>query len=281
MTIIIDSMRADYRMILELIMQTGDDVAPRGQKTREILGETIVLTEPGDALPIGIGRGVSQGVAAFEALQLIGAFSDPILLNKISPSFSKFMNDGKFWGAYGHRIQGQLQAVVRKLKQDTDSRQAVITLWNPMLDNVPGMNDYPCTVSLHFMIRHGKLVLHTHMRSNDAWLGLAYDAFQFTQLQMTVAHILGINPGTYYHHTSSLHIYEEHWDRVESISDAPTMPPLPACGIDGFASASYGTVGAEFYISRAQSIAVKGDITGDPPMTPSERWYAETIAKYR
>ena len=65
------------------------------------------------------------------------------------------------------------------------------------------------------------------MRSNDVWLGAAYDFFQFTRVQLAVASVLGIEPGTYNHHVGSLHIYEQHWsaaDRLEKTEDYERIP---------------------------------------------------------
>jgi hypothetical protein len=55
------------------------------------------------------------------------------------------------------------------------------------------------------------------MRSNDVWLGAAYDFFQFTRVQIAMASVLGIQTGTYAHHVGSLHIYEQHYDAAESL----------------------------------------------------------------
>jgi thymidylate synthase len=55
------------------------------------------------------------------------------------------------------------------------------------------------------------------MRSNDVWLGAAYDFFQFTRVQIAIASVLGIQPGTYAHHVGSLHIYEQHYGAAEDL----------------------------------------------------------------
>ena len=52
------------------------------------------------------------------------------------------------------------------------------------------------------------LTMDVVMRSNDVWLGLPYDMFQFTQLQHCVATSLGMIAGEYRHTTFSLHMYE-------------------------------------------------------------------------
>ena len=273
MEIYIGSMRWNYKDVLCKILAHGEETSPRGQLTRELIGTTLVLRNPTDAYPVGIGRNLSAGVAAFEALQLIGGFSDPDVLTRISPNFTQFMDNGAFYGAYGLRVKGQMTAVLRKLRADADSRQALVTLWDPVKDNRDGKHDYPCTTSLHFLIRNDRLILHTHMRSNDAWLGLPYDAFQFTQLQLTVANLLGIEAGFYYHHTTSLHLYGRDFAKVDSLHVPPeSMNPL-ASGMDD---------GPDWIDASMQAWRLAGAASFDKePRNPSERWYIEALSPHR
>lgn len=236
----VPNLRTGYVDICRGVLRRGSLTSPRGQLTRELLDVTIEVMDPTDCLPIGVGRKLNPAIAAAEALQLIGGVSDPALMTRISPNFERFLDGNGFWGAYGNRVRiddedrgddvHQAQVVIDRLKADKDSRQAVIALWRPELDlNWGGKHDYPCTLSLMFTIRNGFLQLHTTMRSNDVWWGLAYDAFQFTQLQLTVAHALGVPVGSYVHHAVSLHTYERDWAAIEQLdypttSDRPDLP---------------------------------------------------------
>jgi thymidylate synthase len=75
-------------------------------------------------------------------------------------------------------------------------------------DGVHAVRDIPCTLSLQFMWTEGeRLGLRVSMRSNDVWLGLPYDLFQFTALQCAMADALGVEPGPYVHTVGSLHLY--------------------------------------------------------------------------
>ena len=51
--------------------------------------------------------------------------------------------------------------------------------------------------------------MHTHMRSNDAYLGLPHDVFSFTMLQEIAARELGVGLGEYTHSVASLHLYHD------------------------------------------------------------------------
>ena len=225
----VPDLRGGYVDVVETVLRDGRTTSPRGQVTTELLDVIIEVEDPYDVLPVGVGRKLNLGIAAYEAAQLVAGVSEPDVITKIAPQFERYMDNGAFWGAYGRRVGDQLEAVVRKLSEDPDSRQAVVTLWNPDMDNTPGKSDYPCTVMFQFLIRDGELIMHTTMRSNDVWLGLAYDAFMFTQCQITIAGALGVPVGSYHHHAVSLHLYERDVPKVDRlVRPTPTsMRPMP------------------------------------------------------
>lgn len=241
----------------------GDEVSPRGKRTKELIGSTIMVLDVGRSLPLYTGRKCNAAIGAIEACQLVGGFSDPDLTCKIAPNMREFLEpEGHFHGAYGNRVRPQIEHVIRKLKSDRDSRQAVVNIWKWEWDLTESHPDLPCTVSLHFMIRNDRLLLHTHMRSNDVWWGLAYDAFQFTQLQLTVANLLEIEAGAYYHHTSSLHIYERDWDKVEDLHTPTKRMPV----LFGFTD-----------FDTAWKI---GHNMAPDELTTTEEWYRDKLAPY-
>lgn len=116
--------------------------------------------------------------------------------------------------AYGWRIFdrfgfNQWDHVKMLLSETPGTRQAVIHIKDA--DDTP-TKDTPCTVYLQFLLRDGKLNLSVHMRSNDIWMGVPYDMFSFTFLQMKMAMELGVEIGQYTHYAGSLHIYARDYD---------------------------------------------------------------------
>jgi thymidylate synthase len=261
--------RTGYRDVLEYVLSHGTPRKVRGRRTLDAGHVTIEIADPRYSLPLHTGRGLSRRVAAAEAVQLLGGFSNPELL---PDSFDRFKEkDGTFWGAYGVRIGTQLVQAVRKLKKDPGTRQAVITLWDPILDNQPDKNDYPCTVSLGFQWDAVVgLELNVLMRSNDVYLGTPYDWFQFTQLQLSVARLLRTDVGRYRHTAWSLHIYEEDVDRAKTVTAPTQYFPHPT----GIGSGS--EVDAYELLARTRALA-------DPrayralDLTTSERWYVDAL----
>lgn len=274
-----------YLQLVEHVVRHGRRRDARGMKTYDAGTVTLRLEHIDHSLPLGVGRNLNRMIGAAEALQLIGGFSEPALLFAASGNFRRYVeDDGRFWGAYGERIGDQLAAVLGKIESDRDTRQAVVTLWNPALDNVLGRRDYPCTVALNFTLTpDDRLEMRTLMRSQDVWLGTPYDVMQFTQLQWTVARLLGaglyrsqssIVPGAYEHTTWSTHIYEQHMEATQKLHDPPPLADREwqPCGVSGWTL---------FDVRRNALGIVHTGLTSIDTPTPSDVWYTDVLGDWR
>jgi thymidylate synthase len=228
---IIDN-RQGYIDIVEHVAKYGVEQPSQYGDTLEIRDAVIVHHAPRDSWPFGIGRSFSPALAAAETLQIVGGFMDEEVITTLVPFMSRFTEtvDKRFWGAYGRRSADQMPDVVRKLQEDPDTRQAVVAIWDPVLDSTGGKKDHPCTLHLQFAIRNGKLHMTTSMRSNDLAKGWAHDAPVFTGLQQTVARVLGLPVGVYVHKVFSLHIYRDDIEALleMGIQDPDAMPYMPS-----------------------------------------------------
>lgn len=261
-----------YRDLVKHVLAAGVKRSPRGHVTLDAGPTTVVMQDVTESLPLGIGRGLNRRIAAVEAAQLVGGFSDPDLTVKASSAFSRYREpEGHFHGAYGNRIAQQFAYVIYKLKNDRDSRQAVATLWSPYHDNVPNKRDYPCTIALIFAIVNGRLELSVTMRSQDIWLGAPYDWFQFTQAQQTLARLLSIPPGIYRHSTVSTHLYGVNMADTDQLITPPDRYGREAQPL-GFFGRTVQSV-----MQRAHDLSHRPEKElGE--MNESERWYANQFA---
>lgn len=206
----------------------GSEVTVRGMKTKELEDVTFEFSSPHYCWTNGLRKSMKHVIGVAEGMQLIGAFSDPVRMCEIAPNMKAFLDGGIFKGAYGIRAGAQIDKIVELLKNDPETRQAVITLRDPYRDLFEKSKDVPCTIAMSFRIRSGKLNMTTHMRSNDLVWGFPYDIIQFCLLQMTIANELGIGSGTYTHHADSLHIYERHAKMMqECVSKFNIETPQP------------------------------------------------------
>lgn len=281
--LILDNMRDDYPKLVQWVREHGQPVSPRNQLTYELRNVSITLRDPVDSLPLGVGRKLNLAIGAAEALQLIAGVSDPTLMTRIQPRFGSFMDGSALHGAYGPRIRWQLGDVHTLLFQDPSTRQAICSIWDANYDrSVPvAPRDLPCTLSLQFIFRDSALELHTHMRSNDVVLGVSYDFFQFTQLQLTMANVLGCAVGPYEHHATSLHLYARDIGLLDHMhaTDIFTRPDDLPRGF-GAEARSWAEVAdrARFVLDVAAGRIVDG--VNPNGWSATERWYLDKLRPY-
>jgi len=106
-------------------------------------------------------------------------------------------------------VVNQIVRVVEKLRKVPYTRRAQAITWQPWKDLET--EHPPCLQRMWFRVVNGKLVMHTHMRSNDALKAAYMNMYAFTELQKYVAQQLGVKVGRYIHIADSYHVYERDW----------------------------------------------------------------------
>ncbi|MGW3729156.1 thymidylate synthase [Streptomyces sp. NPDC000851] len=221
-------------LFVEAVRETADHgrpVSPRGMPTRELLGVHLTLTRPhARLLHLPPARILNPAFAAAETVwHLIG--SDAPWIFDYNSRLRRYADDGMLRGAYGPRMRrwggqvDQLAEAVRTLREDPDSRRAVIQLYDPVRD-ARGHRDVPCTLGFRFQLRQGRLHMSTTMRSQDVWVGFPYDLFFATVLHELMAGWVGVGLGTYHHHVDSLHLYERDMPAAVALPLTETGPVL-------------------------------------------------------
>jgi thymidylate synthase len=106
-------------------------------------------------------------------------------------------------------IIDQIRRVIEKLKKAPYTRRAQAITWQPWRDL--SSEHPPCLQRLWFRVINERLVLHAHMRSNDALKAAFMNMYAFTELQKYVAERVGVELGYYMHIVDSYHVYERDW----------------------------------------------------------------------
>lgn len=276
MQLVVPDLRDGYTTVVQEVMWSGKSVAPRGLKTWEIEDATVVIENPRRLLPVGIGREPNLAIAAAEAVGLCGGLDVTTLCVSVSKTFRRFLDGSVLWGQYGRRTRSQMETVLRRLRQDASTRQAVVQIYDPGYDQVD-VRDVPCTLGFGFRIRDDNLHMSVRMRSQDAWLGLAYDAFFMGQLGWTVANALNIEFTRLAFKQDSLHVYArdiEKIDQLHSFTGSHDREPT------GFGYLSEGVQYAyESYRERAELVYNKTPIMF-PAASESENWYVQVLEPY-
>ncbi|GMA70499.1 thymidylate synthase [Leuconostoc litchii] len=190
---------------------------PRGFSSREKLGMNFKLNNPTQRIVLNSLRKTNIVFNIAEALWYLTGKNDLDFIsyyNKRMPDYS--MDNKTLTGtAYGTKIfnfnnqkTNQWQNVKEVLRQDPDSKRAVIQIFNADELMIKNNLDVSCTLALQFMIREKQLHMVAYMRANDAFRGIVSDTFSFTFMQEFMARELGIEVGNYYHQVGTMHIYE-------------------------------------------------------------------------
>ena len=221
------------------ILDYGHQVGSRDGGSREVLGYTARLSDPCANFMFNPVRRMNPPYAAAELLWYLSGDNSIQMIKAYAPQYERFvageMDDGEHAnGAYGYRwqVHGQITDVVRQLTAKPDSRQAVMTCWDSRdLTGATygGFNDIPCTLTLNFKLWDKRLYLTVTMRSNDVWLGLPYDVWSFTTLQLLIAYRLkhaGVDIeglGWYQHQAMSMHLYDRNSIKVKQTANPPAF----------------------------------------------------------
>jgi thymidylate synthase len=162
------------RDAISAVLHQGHSIDPRKGKARELIGVLLEISNPRARLSQTETRG-----KPFSCLgELCWYLARNKNLNFISyyiSAYEESADGNEIFGGYGPRLfdwEGlrQMDQIVDILRLRPDSRQAVIQLFDGH-DLLEPHNDVPCTCTLQFMRRNGKVHLFVNMRSNDAFLG--------------------------------------------------------------------------------------------------------------
>lgn len=226
---------------LQLVQQHGVEYTSRGMTMLEVPGPVMTIYRtPQRRVLFDPYRDANPFFHLMEAMWILAGSDHVHLPRYFLKSITNYSDDGMtFHGAYGHRLRhyrggpiddhevgswgiddiDQLDEVIALLRRTPDTRQAVLSIWDPDRDLGATTKDMPCNDMVMFNIRDGYLHMTVCNRSNDVILG-AYgaNAVQFSVLQEWVAAMVGVNVGHYVQQSNSFHIYPDshHWQNYLS-----------------------------------------------------------------
>lgn len=222
-----------YLRILRDLIECDTEIAPRGQKTKEILNYSFSVTNSQTDV-----RWETTGTP--ERKEVADKYWDKELKWYLSGSLNVEDTPAKFWKTiaddnglvtsnygylalleekyedYGGESINPIERIMEVFKWDKDSRQAIIH-YGESRHFWAGNKDTPCCVNNQFFIRDGKLKMIVNMRSNDAILGLQYDWRWFTYLHKLIGEKLEVPLGELYYNIASLHLYERDYETAKKI----------------------------------------------------------------
>lgn len=203
--------------------------APRGFQSVERVGVQYRISDATQRLVFIPARRLNIVFNYAEALWYLSGSDDLEAIAYYAPSMRRYsMNAATLTGtAYGRAIfdgrngYSQWRTLVEQLRDDPDSKRAVLQIFTADELTVSDNIDVSCTLGLQFLIRDDVLHAVSFMRANDAYRGMTSDVFSFTFLQEVLARELGVRMGDYVHMVGSLHVYASDDQRVREVLADP------------------------------------------------------------
>lgn len=237
-----------YKSTLKDILNFGSEIKAEqslsvgsNKKFKEILNYNLVIKNPTQRLLTNSSRGFNLPGAIARFVWMMAAN------NRLADiefywglKVSKFTDDGYTvpGSSYGARMFNaspgldQIEAVIKRLKEDPSTRRAAVSIYHP-IDAIRPSKDIPCTFGIFYHIRDNKLISTVVMRSNNAFILLPYNIFEFSLLAEIIAKEVGVEMGSMYYNALSMHIYEDNYEFSKKIVDGADelsdvhFPPMP------------------------------------------------------
>jgi thymidylate synthase len=107
--------------------------------------------------------------------------------------------------------------VIPLLKSHPDTRRALVTLADPVADDVTHLHNYVSLLGVWFRVVAGKLTVTALIRSNDFVLGWPANLFQIKLLQEYVAERVGVAAGSITTVSLSAHLFLDDEKLISSV----------------------------------------------------------------
>lgn len=151
-------------------------------------------------------------------------------LEEFDYSYPQRMNQVVY---YKDEMVTKLQAVIQLLKDDQDTRKAILNIYGGYhsidrrgaivddADRLDGSARIPCSMYYDFLIRENakgekQLNICYHQRSSDFVTFFGTDVWFAWKLMEYIAEQVGVKPGYLYHTIDSLHSYQKDWVKLKT-----------------------------------------------------------------
>lgn len=124
---------------------------------------------------------------------------------------------GEFDYSYNERIQKSIEKVIYELRNNPDTRQAIIAIWEPTdIYGLGGTYRVPCSIYYQFFYRENMLHIQYNQRSADVVTHFGNDVYLAWRLMEYIAEQCNYRPGYLFHNIGSLHAYRKDWEILKS-----------------------------------------------------------------
>ena len=128
------------------------------------------------------------------------------------------------WAPFPVEID-QLQNSLDLLRANPNSRQNVVTAWNP--GEIEQMALPPCHLLFQWQVMEGRLNCALYQRSCDSFLGVPFNIASYSLLTHIMASMAGLKVGEFVWIGGDVHIYRNHFEQVTRQLERNVPPKSP------------------------------------------------------
>jgi len=200
-----------WKKALKHILDEGIDFIDLDNRAcREELNLIVNIEEPKDY------EKLLDSMKQFEWIYPTNEELSTIIFNKEDLAIYEYSYGPRIFNFLGKKDQIN-DYIIPLLKNDPNSRRAIISLFNPDTDSDVLNKNIPSLMFVHYKILGGKLNCTCFIRSNDFFIGWPGNIYQMCLLQRYIAEKLNIKAGVLTTISSSAHIFHEYNEQVAEI----------------------------------------------------------------
>jgi len=203
-------------------LSVGSTFGRQARPTIEISPYAFTISNPLDCLLESAVRQPDPGYLIGQWLWMMRGSDELDSIAYYNSRGRAFSDDGhRLAAAPGARLRtpvDQVRLALSLLRRDPTTRRCRLVLARPQ-DVEASRRDVSCATDIQFLVRDGRLVAHTSMRSQSALMVLPYDVALFCMLQCWMAAMLGIEPGEHVWIAHSFHLYLDERSLAERLLD--------------------------------------------------------------
>ncbi len=192
--------RAQFEL-LKQIVDEGDDI----EEIKEICNIFVIIDNP-----LLYSEDISELVTPIAKKHMAQMMLEPN--PNLEKTLYKRLHDITIVKKLTILSYDQIEEVIKRLKENPNTKRAVLTLWSPEDTN----DKYaPPWISSQLMIRDNKLIMTNYFRSCDIYNGLPFNCLGIAKLQKEIADKLSVEVGEFILYIGSAHIYKTNIDKIE------------------------------------------------------------------
>lgn len=246
-----------------------------------------------------------------EAVWMIAGRRDASLLDRFVADFSSRFaeNDGDAHGAYGYRWRNhfgettqvesgigvfpewngidQITEAGRLLRENPESRQVVMAMWDPAVDLGAKKRDIPCNDLVMFRAVRNKGLLGLKVewsldmsivaRSHDAvWGAYGANIVHMTVMHEVVAALANMEVGVYRHFSNNFHVYKSILPKIGTFPGDRSLAADPYQDWMVPQRICYDRNSAETFIAESEQLC--NEFAGGKEFSePENQWLRDTV----